>query len=84
LHDHFEEILIKLLYRCLIGLSTLSKCEKIFAINQKKEELMRQFDDAKRKAILDGLLNDEATIAKLEKSLSKCCMQASRLYVQVI
>ena len=50
----------------------------------KREELMRQFDGAKRKAIDEGMINDPATIAKLERDLSKCCMQSSRLYVQII
>lgn len=70
LSAEFEPTLIKLLYRCLLGMRSIQKCQKIFKLHEK------------RNVILDSIQGEEDA-ASLETKIANFCLQSSRLFVQV-
>jgi len=36
LSQNFDETLVKVLYRCLSGITSIQKCQKIFSMNEKR------------------------------------------------
>ena len=46
LSKNFDETLVKVLYRCLSGITSIQKCQKIFSMNEKRLMILEQFKES--------------------------------------